>query len=1475
MATNFPASYDDSGSMPPKIDGDVIFAAEDNTQIGAIQALEQKIGKTGTEPFVNIKLPPYNAPGDGSDVTSILQTAHNDLSDGSTIVLPKGSYLIGQLNWTKKINILGMGTPEEVVLTAKAGATGPLLNVNFASLKHHLRFENFYIDMTNATGIVALYLNNLDLATIANVKVREGSVAFDIDSVAATDFNQCWAFNQRTSGFRVKNAAAIDNTYNRCFVYMTSGAAANMSVAGFDIQNGASHYLNGVRILRSTASSFFMPYGIKVDSPSTTDWLFLNNVVVDAITDGTGANSATSAGMYLLNCAGVFSSNSFYSANTSSGQKQRGVLIDGGSRFVFNGGRISGSGLGFANSVDVISLQGVDFPANFADAALNFGSATVTNLQYNLPPPGGAIANDNVKLSAATASVKGYMGNGKRIIVSDASSAEALILEHASTGKTKRIRVNNGSTGTLEILGDNGTTKLLQVTDSQQIIVGGGSNTIQSGTGSPEGVKTATVGSIFIRTDGGTSTVFYIKETGSGNTGWVALGGTGSYQLLSEKGAASGYASLDSTTKVPSAQLGSGTPDSTTVLFGDQTWKVPVSGAILATIVDAKGDLIVGTGADTVARLAVGADDTIPMADAAQTTGIKWVGPATASNQAFGDTAIPGTDDTFTRGGHKHGMPTSTAGPDADIAIDVAGAAGTANTAARSAHGHKLATYTPVALPLGQASAGTATDAPSRGTHVHPDPTVYDYTISFDGTNYTAKPNKSYSTTYINSDLATVFNSLTSYIGPAAAGPFKGPAGGTTTLSVAISNTNDNISVTVADGTFGGTNPLNTSDKVLIQIENEYMNIDSIAGNVLHVTSQSNGSRGTMGSTAATHPINAVVTWYDLTKWGGSVYLIQPPKSAGPMIVNTPLKGINGCSLLAEGGEVILKAGNSFPVNSCMVDFAYTDRITIDGLVVDCNNKAQVGIRHRRNQNFESASNIGGPASANFIENCRVYNYTATTSGHGAAFMIGVKDENTATANLSFSRNTARGAGSASVSNFLAADIDNVTQTITVTNGSTFPSTSTTTSAFAGHFMIQIDSEFIWVQDTPSANTYTVKRGVCQTAPVSHTSGGGTKVVTAYFGSAGLRSFIGDFQMNYCNFNNTAAVYSAGVYADAHIVIYQTHIAASANNSIGNVYLVSADHSAIAENYLDTIQSGAGIYVGPPTGSCNNLIIRNNYFNMQTIGNDNTRGYGIILDATNANIYNALIANNEFRGPTANFSTRATAMPKAAINSIGTEVTGMLMANNTAPYFNKLWDGTKPYHLGPNIVYDGNSGGTRWKIGGGETLVKAGAPSGTEGVDFLHLYAGIDCLNTTNSHVYVYNGTTWIDTGGTPTQLLATFSKQGALSTSSGALRMYINGSWTITKVRASVGTPPTTQSIQLDINKLNANANLPGDNTSSIWPSDQNNRVAIGAGNHTGVSTTFTTTPTLVDNDFLTLDIDQVGSGTVGSDLVVEVWGQ
>ena len=78
--------------------------------------------------------------------------------------------------------------------------------------------------------------------------------------------------------------------------------------------------------------------------------------------------------------------------------------------------------------------------------------------------------------------------------------------------------------------------------------------------------------------------------------------------------------------------------------------------AILKTIVDAKGDLIAGTAADTVDRLAVGTNGQVLTADSSTSTGLKWATAAgagkikqvlsTFKNDGFSSTSTTNVDVT-------------------------------------------------------------------------------------------------------------------------------------------------------------------------------------------------------------------------------------------------------------------------------------------------------------------------------------------------------------------------------------------------------------------------------------------------------------------------------------------------------------------------------------------------------------------------------------------------------------------------------------------------------------------------------------------------------------------------------------------------------------------------------------------------------------------------------------------------------------
>jgi hypothetical protein len=66
--------------------------------------------------------------------------------------------------------------------------------------------------------------------------------------------------------------------------------------------------------------------------------------------------------------------------------------------------------------------------------------------------------------------------------------------------------------------------------------------------------------------------------------------------------------------------------------------------------VTTKGDIVAATAADTLSRLGIGADDTVLTADALETTGMKWAAPASGGSTytLISTTSLSGTSTTVT-----------------------------------------------------------------------------------------------------------------------------------------------------------------------------------------------------------------------------------------------------------------------------------------------------------------------------------------------------------------------------------------------------------------------------------------------------------------------------------------------------------------------------------------------------------------------------------------------------------------------------------------------------------------------------------------------------------------------------------------------------------------------------------------------------------------------------------------------------------
>lgn len=107
------------------------------------------------------------------------------------------------------------------------------------------------------------------------------------------------------------------------------------------------------------------------------------------------------------------------------------------------------------------------------------------------------------------------------------------------------------------------------------------------------------------------------------------------------------------------------------------------------------------------------------------------------------------------------------------------------------------------------------------------------------------------------------------------------------------------------------------------------------------------------------------------------------------------------------------------------------------------------------------------------------------------------------------------------------------------------------------------------------------------------------------------------------------------------------------------------------------------------------------------------------------------------------------------------------------------------------------------------------------------------------------------------------YSHGGNLEVVAGAFRLYNDSgaTWTITGVRASVGTAPTGASVIVDVNV---------DGTTIF--TTQGNRPTIAVSTSTSGLVTNMNTTSVATGSYLTVDIDQIGSTVTGADLCVQV---
>jgi hypothetical protein len=153
----------------------------------------------------------------------------------------------------------------------------------------------------------------------------------------------------------------------------------------------------------------------------------------------------------------------------------------------------------------------------------------------------------------------------------------------------------------------------------------------------PGGAATLNVGTSAGTVAAGDDSRFTNARTPTAHASTHVTGGADAIQ--SATAAQNGLATSTQITKLDGIEAGADVTDAT---------NVSAAGAVMKTLADAKGDLFVATAADTVTRLPIGVSNgQVLTVDSAETTGVKWVTPASSGGDVVGPASS--TDNAFAR----------------------------------------------------------------------------------------------------------------------------------------------------------------------------------------------------------------------------------------------------------------------------------------------------------------------------------------------------------------------------------------------------------------------------------------------------------------------------------------------------------------------------------------------------------------------------------------------------------------------------------------------------------------------------------------------------------------------------------------------------------------------------------------------------------------------------------------------------------
>lgn len=415
----------------------------------------------------------YLTANDGTgDQSTAINAAVSELpTDGGYIHVPPGAYRFAStLNFGKRVRFIGATQAEAIgnnsaVRFVKAST---LNGIGFNVTANACIFEGFTLEgeVGNGSDGIVLASNYITLRNVSVLRMGRDGIRVGLDGAGNCNF------------WHLDHVLSKSNSRYGLHVHSNTGGAPDANAGRADMVDCANNTSHGIYVrnaLRNTFTALLTEGntgdGLRVDTPA------------------------------LENC--------FVGGDFSEGNGGDDIhVVAGASRNIF-----IGCGVLAAEFID----NGTETIVLTPNKAFKMHSAILGAILTNGVGPAFAGNSAYMALSA---------DGTERIRVGWQNAAVAVGLVPAQVlADTSALRlVSRDTAGAIVEIRAGSAIPVAGVFSAAGFHPGAAtaaSPVITSGAGSPEGVVTASVGSFYLRTNGGAGTSVYVKESGAGNTGWV------------------------------------------------------------------------------------------------------------------------------------------------------------------------------------------------------------------------------------------------------------------------------------------------------------------------------------------------------------------------------------------------------------------------------------------------------------------------------------------------------------------------------------------------------------------------------------------------------------------------------------------------------------------------------------------------------------------------------------------------------------------------------------------------------------------------------------------------------------------------------------------------------------------------------------------------------------------------------------------